>query len=418
MNAPVNIAELRQSQQSSLAPMRAEEDYTIDFFSVRGFKLAHRLAETFASSDAVPAMFRIQNLKRSGYGENTQETWVDNPAAIGNCLVAIETARAVGMSITAVMQHANIIEGKLSWSAQFVIAAINASGRFTPLRFDMKMRGPISATYREKKGWNQQRRGYDFEDKAVQVDDIVCIAWALPHGFVLPKNIATLQQVRDAGLPVIEGPPVSMKMAVEEGWYSKAGSKWQTEMRQLMLHYRAGAFFGRIHAPDVVMGMGRTTEELHDMTTVDMAADGTVQRVYTATEVREGVTKMADVVQPSGAAQPGAEPAVASPPPAQHQQPTFDADAFIQRMENCQDVDALDAMADDLRGIEDAAVSTRLGAVYDRCRDKLLNPRPAATPTPSPAPQPRAQAEKVAAPAARTAPVSRTAGAQQRSIPE
>lgn len=63
---------------------------------------------------------------------------------------------------------------------------------------------------------------------------------------------------------VVESIPVSMKMAVEEGWYPKSGSKWQTEMRYQMLQYRAGAFFGRIHAPDVVMGMGKTTEERMD----------------------------------------------------------------------------------------------------------------------------------------------------------
>ena len=54
-----------------------------------------------------------------------------------------------------------------------------------------------------------------------------------------------------------------MEMAVKEQWYSKAGSKWQT-MPELMLEYRAAAFFVRTKAPEIAMGM-QTTEELKDM---------------------------------------------------------------------------------------------------------------------------------------------------------
>lgn len=292
MNATMQLATVKENG-GAIAQMA---DQKIDMFSLRGFELAQRIAKAFASSDAVPAQFRTQVLKKSRDGDQ----WIDNPAAMGNCLVAIETARAVGMSITAVMQQANIIEGKLSWSAQFVIAAVNASGRFQPLRFDIKSRGVIKAKYREKLGWNKAKGGFDFEDKQVELEDLVCIAWTLPAGFPMPKGIYTLQQARAADLPIIESSPVSMKLAVEEGWYSKPGSKWQTEMKHQMLQYRAGAFFGRIHAPDIVMGMGRTTEELQDMANViDVAADGTVTPVP-ITELRQqpaGPTPMAEVVE-------------------------------------------------------------------------------------------------------------------------
>jgi hypothetical protein len=88
-----------------------------------------------------------------------------------------------------------------------------------------------------------------------------------------------LDLVRAAGLPVVESAPVSMKMAVEEGWYGKSGSKWQTELKQLMLQYRAGSFFGNIHAPDVVMGMGRTTEEVIDISTRSMSRRSSSRRL-------------------------------------------------------------------------------------------------------------------------------------------
>ena len=69
-----------------------------------------------------------------------------------------------------------------------------------------------------------------------------------------------------------------MKMVVEEGWYGKSDSKWQGEMKHLMFQYRAGSFFGNIHAPDIVMGMGRTAEEERDMGTLIPQEDGS----YTA----------------------------------------------------------------------------------------------------------------------------------------
>jgi hypothetical protein len=321
MNAPTPLARLQQTGGA----VGQLPDQKIDMFSLRGFELAQRIAKAFATSDAVPAQFRAVTLKK-GRGDQGDQ-WIENPAAMGNCLVAIETARAVGMSITAVMQQANIIEGKLSWSAQFVIAAVNASGRFQPLRFDIKSRGIIKAKYREKLGWNKAKGGFDFEDKMVELDDLVCIAWTLPSDFTTPKGIYTLTQARAADLPIIESSPVSMKLAVEEGWYSKPGSKWQTEMKHQMLQYRSGAFFGRIHAPDIVMGMGQTTEELRDIApTFDVAADGTVHAVpvseLRAPSPSNAPTPMAEVVE---RVTPNADPETGEIPPTQATPPAADA---------------------------------------------------------------------------------------------
>lgn len=54
-----------------------------------------------------------------------------------------------------------------------------------------------------------------------------------------------------------------MEMAKAEGWLDKAGSKWKT-MPELMMRYRAAAFFGRLYAPEITMGM-HTTEEVIDI---------------------------------------------------------------------------------------------------------------------------------------------------------
>lgn len=265
MNAPNQLASIKHEGAAAIA-----QDAKVDMFSARGFALAQRIAGAFASSDAVPAQFRSHNLKKAG----NQEQWVENPSAIGNCIVAIEVAQAVGMSVTAVMQNADPIEGKLRWSDRFVVAGINASRRFTPLRFDVKNLGPAEVTYKEKTGWDNQARRTIFTDKTVKLDNLQSIAWALPFGFVAPPGVYTLDQARSAGLPVIEGPPVSMKLAVEEGWYSKQGSKWQTELKHKMLMMRSGRYFGDIHAPDIVMGIGRTSDEERDIIDLTPQVDG------------------------------------------------------------------------------------------------------------------------------------------------
>lgn len=251
----------------------ALQDVKIDMFSMRGFELAQRIAKAFSTSDAVPAIFQSQIAKKD---KGQIVAWVENPSAFGNCLIAIETAQSVGMSITAVMQNANVIEGRLSWSGKFIIAAVNASRRFTPIRFKIVNKGMIKATYKEKDGWNKEKNKWNMVDHSVELENIECTAWA----YIIEDGKATSER--------IEGAPVSMKMAVEEGWYAKPGSKWQTEMKHLMLQYRSGAYFGNIHAPDVVMGMGKTTEEMQDTSnTIDVELQPNGSYAASATSIEE-----------------------------------------------------------------------------------------------------------------------------------
>lgn len=134
---------------------------------------------------------------------------------IPNTLVALEMAHRIGASPLMVMQNLHIIHGRPSWSSTFVIAALNTCGRFTALRFEAEA---------EK-----------------------C------------RAVAT----ENATGEILAGPWVTMQMAKDEGWISKTGSKWKT-MPELMLRYRAAAFFGRLYAPEIMMGM-HTEFEVQDM---------------------------------------------------------------------------------------------------------------------------------------------------------
>lgn len=135
---------------------------------------------------------------------------------IPNTLVALEMAQRIGASPLMVMQNLHIIHGRPSWSSTFVIAALNACGRFSAMRFEM-----------------------DGADKC--------------------RAVATERETNH----VLEGPWVTMQMAKEEGWLNKAGSKWKT-MPELMMRYRAAAFFGRLYAPEIMMGM-HTEFEVQDI---------------------------------------------------------------------------------------------------------------------------------------------------------
>jgi hypothetical protein len=141
---------------------------------------------------------------------------------ISNTLIALDIASRIGASPLMVMQHLYIVHGKPSWSSTFLIAAINNCGRFNPLRYEMTGEG----------------------------DSRGCVAWTTEKG----------------STDKLESPKIDMAMAKKEGWVQKTGSKWQT-MPELMMRYRAAAFFSRLFAPEITMGM-QSYEEVIDITPV------------------------------------------------------------------------------------------------------------------------------------------------------
>lgn len=127
-----------------------------------------------------------------------------------NCMVAIEIAQRLQTSPLLVMQNLNVIQGRPSWSAQFLIAMVNGSGKY-----EMELQ------FEEKN---------DSEGKPFS-----CQCWTTKSG------------------RKVTGIAVDMDMAKAEGWYGKNGSKWKT-MPQVMLRYRAASFFARMNCPELTLG--------------------------------------------------------------------------------------------------------------------------------------------------------------------
>lgn len=138
-----------------------------------------------------------------------------------NCLVAIDLANRLGLSPLMVMQNLYVVKGKPSWSGSFCAAAVNGSGRFTPLEF-VFVGEPGTPSHG-------------------------CYATAIR---------------RSNGSRCISD-TVTMHMAQKEGWLNKQGSKWQT-MPVQMMQYRAAAFFAKVHCPDILLGIP-TYEEVQDV---------------------------------------------------------------------------------------------------------------------------------------------------------
>ncbi len=91
-------------------------------------------------------------------------------------------------------------------------------------------------------------------------------------------------------------------MAVKEGWYTKNGSKWQT-MPEIMLRYRAASFFGKIYAPELLMGIQSVEENTDIIDLSDKYPDATVvePKKYESvlTPPSTGSTTESDVTQPT-----------------------------------------------------------------------------------------------------------------------
>lgn len=229
-----------------------------------GFDQIQRVAKALSASTLVPVQYRaFAEVKE--YGKVTGYT--PNGAGLPNCIVALNMAQRMGADPLMVMQNLYVIEGRPSWSSQFIIASINSCGRFNPLRYDLSQPGKEQEVSYKATTWKNKQKVE--ETRTIKVRHQTCTAWTTERGVQIPtfspeelRKKSMLQLCREYGVPVIESPEVSIQMALDEGWLTKNGSKWQT-MPEVMLRYRAASLLGRLYAPELLMGL-QTVEEVND----------------------------------------------------------------------------------------------------------------------------------------------------------
>ena len=218
---------------------------SVGLLNLEAFELSQRIAKMLSSSTLVPEQYRATVQKKAGKDEYGNQLWREepNPNGLSNCVIALNMSNRMGADPLMVMQNLYLVNGRPSWSSQFIMAGINSSGRFSALRFEIQDLGEKEVECTETVWENRKPKKII---KAVKIHDFSCVAWAIE---------------RETG-ERLESSKITIEMAVKEGWYTKEGSKWQT-MSEQMLRYRAASFFGRVYAPELLMGL-RSAEEEQD----------------------------------------------------------------------------------------------------------------------------------------------------------
>jgi hypothetical protein len=145
---------------------------------------------------------------------------------IPNILIALDMSLRMKTSPMQVMQNLYVVNGSPAWSSQYIIAVINASGKY---KHELK---------------------FEFAGKG---ETLSCYAWT------------TAQDGEK-----LVGPTITMEMAKAEGWIDRSGSKWKT-MPEVMIRYRAASFFGRLYCSDMIMGI-YAEEEVESIVTYNAVA--------------------------------------------------------------------------------------------------------------------------------------------------
>lgn len=136
-----------------------------------------------------------------------------------NVIIALGMAQKTGFDVYTIMNNLNIVKGKASWSGSFCRTLIEATGLYKDLDL-------VEVGERGKDTW-----GY------------------------------YAQAVKKSDGKIVKGATVTIAMAQAENWTKN--SKWKS-MPELMLQYRAMAFFARVYASSAINGI-QTVEEVEDV---------------------------------------------------------------------------------------------------------------------------------------------------------
>lgn len=210
--AVVTMTEQQQEFQLLKLKRDAEFDLTPIGQQVKQFEATMRIAKMYATSSFIPDSYKFKGQQP-----------LSAESVIANCTIALEMATRMQANPLMVMQNLYIVHGQPSFSSKFLIACINASKRFSPLRYE----------FRGEEGTDEYGcRAIAYEVNDTKHKEPLCGDW------------------------------ITIKMAKAEGWTSKKGSKWLT-MPSQMLRYRAAAFWQRAYCPEISMGL-MTAEEVND----------------------------------------------------------------------------------------------------------------------------------------------------------
>lgn len=230
---PLDVEIQKANLEVQLATLRSNAEYNASPAGQmqRQFETYQRIAMPLSESNFVPAAYK---------------------GNVGDCVIAVEMAARLGVFPLTVMQNLCIVKGTPTWKSKFLIGCVNTCGRYTTLDYHTEIDGVVGdVTYKTwvKKDGKSTEIQKPFEYPGL--DNLSCVAFA----------------TEKATGRVLKSPAVSIRMAIQEGWYTKDGSKWPS-MPELMLRYRAASYWVSTYAPELSMGF-RTEEEQRDIVDVE-----------------------------------------------------------------------------------------------------------------------------------------------------
>lgn len=193
-------------------------NYVSVFDDPSRFEHCMRMAEILSKSLFVPG----------GSKTDPSASFRGNPA---NCLIALDLAGRLNLAPTSLFPHLYVINGRPALSAQFVIALVNRSGKFSRIQWEEGADGEVS---------------FEVYGKMRTVPNY----WAEARF----TELASGTEYRSTR--------VSVEIARRSGWLTKDGSKWQTLPKE-MCRWRSAAWLAKNYAPELVLGLD-FEDELRD----------------------------------------------------------------------------------------------------------------------------------------------------------
>lgn len=206
------------SSATAIVTAQHNAGYVSPLEKINSYNDLLRAGELFAASQLVPAAFKGKP---------------------GDCAIAFDLAMRLNLNPLSIFQQLYIINGRPSLSAQYMIALVNRSGRFTCVNWDEGIDGDVE---------------FSSYGKTRKIPNYYATAFF--------KSVETGE--------ILKSTRVDVRLALTNGWLSKDGSKWQTIPAQ-MCRYRSAAFLIRSYAPEIAMGLP-FSDELEDINAPQPAA--------------------------------------------------------------------------------------------------------------------------------------------------
>ena len=195
------------NEKSVLSIPQSVRGYVSPLEKIATYAELWQAGEMFAGSQLVPESFRGKP---------------------GDCAIALDLALRLDLNPLSLFPQLYVIHGRPSLSAQYMIALVNRSGRFTPITWQEGDDGVVEYT-----AYGKTRK--------------------IPNYYAIASFKSALTGETYASTRV------DVRLAHANGWLTKDGSKWQTMPAQ-MCRYRSASWLIKSYAPELAMGLSFADE--------------------------------------------------------------------------------------------------------------------------------------------------------------